>query len=61
MPADRLLERLVQLEVAAGKRPRAEEGLSRALPEQHLKPAVPDLEHDGEGDVGGVGRLRHKF
>ena len=56
--ADRLLERLVLDEVAAGQRPRAAKRVARALPEEHLERAGPHLEHGGERHVGGRGRLR---
>ena len=58
--ADRLLKRLVRLEVAAGQRPAACERLLRALPEQHLQPAGANLEDDGQRDVGrgGMARVR---
>src|SRR3954471_16291669 len=49
--ADRLLERVARLEVAARERPRAEERLARPLPEEDLQPALAHLQHDGEGDV----------
>ena len=66
--ADRLLERLARLEVAAGQRPAAGERLARALPEQHTEEAVPDLEDGRQGGVGrngggrvGAGRLGREF
>ena len=60
VPADRLLQRLVALEIAAGERPRGRERLARALPQQHLQPPVPDLEDDGERDMGGRAIVRHQ-
>jgi hypothetical protein len=63
VPPDRLLERLPRLEPAARKRPSAEEGLLRALPEQHLQDSLADLEDRAEGLVGRpglCGRLGHK-
>ena len=56
--ADRLLERLGAVEVAAGERPGAGVGLARPLPEERLELPVPYLQHDGEGDVG---RMRGGF
>ena len=41
---DRGLQRLPRLEPPARERPRAEERLLGALPEEHLEDAVPDLE-----------------
>ena len=52
--ADRLLERLVRVEVAAGKRPAPANGLARPLPEQHLQLARAHLEDDRERHVGGL-------
>src|SRR6476646_2069855 len=49
--ADRLLQRLARLEVAARKGPRSEERLARSLPEQHLQPALANLQHDRQRDV----------
>ena len=54
MPADRLLERLAGVEVAAGEGPVAGERLLRALPEQHLQLPGSHLEDDGEGVRGVV-------
>ena len=61
--ADRLLERLARLEVAARERPGAEERLARPLPEQRLQPALAHLEHDRQRDVGRAraGRLSPRF
>src|SRR5262245_8683555 len=50
--ADRGLERLVGVQVAAGQRPGARVRVFRPLPEQHLELAVAYLEHDGKGDMG---------
>jgi len=63
MAADRLLERLAPLEVAARKRPGSEERLTRALPEQRLEPPVADLEDDRQRDLSRVrgGRLLARF
>ena len=58
---DRLLQRLIALEVATRQRPGAEKRLSPPLPEQRLQCAVADLEHDREGDMSGIGRLTHRF
>jgi hypothetical protein len=58
---DRLLQRLACLEVPARERPRAQKRLSGALPQQHLEPAVADLQDDREGDMGRTGRLVHEF
>jgi len=61
VPLDRLLESLAGLEVAAGKRPGAEKRFSSPLPEQRLQRAAADLQYDREGDMGGIGRLTHRF
>ena len=51
--ADRALERLPGLEVAARERPTALERLARPLPHQRLERVVPNLEDDGQRDVAG--------
>jgi hypothetical protein len=63
MAPNRVLERLAWLEIAAGQRPAAGEGLERPLPEEHLEHAVSHLQDDGEGDVGrsGPARLADRF
>ncbi len=53
--ANRLLEVEAGIEIAARQRPRALERSPPALPEQRRQPALPHLEHDGEGDVCGGG------
>ena len=52
MAANRVLERLARVEVAARKRPGAAERIARPLPEEHLELAVPHLEHDGQALPG---------
>ena len=45
-------------EVVAGRQhvaPGAEVGLACPLPQQHLQPRLPHLEHDGQRDVGRMG------
>jgi hypothetical protein len=74
MSADRLLERLSGLEVAAREGPGAFVRLLAAFPEQDLQVAVAHLEYDREHDLRGTralarfrlavancGRLRHEF
>jgi hypothetical protein len=51
VPADRLLECLAGIEVAAREGPVPRERLLRALPEQHLQLSCADLEDHGEGRV----------
>ena len=61
---DRLLERLVGSERAAGERPVALERVACPFPEENLELVVPHLEHRGERCVGGellsAGRLGHE-
>ena len=57
VPADRVLERLAGVEVAARERPGAAERLPRPLPEEHLQLALADLEHDGERLVAADDRV----
>jgi len=61
--ADRALERLSRLEVAARQRPAPGERVAGALPEQHPEHSVADLEDDGERSVSrsGAGRLAREF
>ena len=51
MAADRLLERLTGLEIAAGEGPGAEVRLPGALPQEHLERALAHLEDHGQRDV----------
>jgi hypothetical protein len=55
--ADRLLQRLIGVEAAAGERPGAGVGVAGALPEQRREAAVADLQDGGEGGVPGCFRL----
>ena len=53
VPANRLLERLAGLEVAAGERPASLERISRPPPHQHLERVAANLKHDRQRRVGG--------
>src|SRR5207302_4053277 len=64
--ADRLLERLAGLEVAARKRPVAALRLAAPLPEEDMQSTVPHLDDDRERHVLGAwprccGRLARRF
>ena len=59
--AERVLEGLAGLEVAAREGPVAGERGLGPLPEQHLQPSLPNLEDNREGDVEGSVRLSHSF
>ena len=61
VPADRLLERLTGIEIAAREGPVSGERLLGALPEQHLELPGPHLEDHGEGRVKGSDRIGHSF
>jgi len=65
VPPDRVVERLVGRQQAAGKRPGTGERLARALPEQRLESALPDLQDGCErrvlGSVSVCSRLGQKF
>src|SRR6186997_3520683 len=56
--ADRVLERLARLEVAAREGPVAGVGFFRALPEQHLKAPVANLEDSRQRHLRGCFRFR---
>src|SRR5262249_62348866 len=53
VPANRFLERLARLEVAARERPPARAGVVSALPQEHLEAPFAHLEHDREADLRG--------
>ena len=59
VPADRALESLAVLQVAAGQGPRARERILRAVPQENLELSGSDLEDDRKGRVRrGVFRYR---
>jgi hypothetical protein len=49
--ADRVLQRLARLELAAREGPAPRVRLERPLPEEHRQPGVAHLQHDGEGGL----------
>src|SRR5262245_42359011 len=61
VPADRALERLTFLELAARQAPGAAVGIARTLPEECLERCVADLEDDRQGDLTWSGKLAPRF